>query len=164
MLKTNTAYYTSPIGNLKLIATDKYVTSILFDDQTHEVDLSETTELLSKCSIQLHEYFSGTRTCFNLPLNQSGTGFQEKIWKQLIAIPYGKTISYSDLAVNFGDIKAIRAVAAANGKNKLCILIPCHRVIGKNRTLTGYSGGLWRKQWLLEHEAKYSLGVQQFSF
>ena len=95
------------------------------------------------------------------PLNQDGTEFQEKIWDLLYKIPYGKTISYNELAKQYGDLKAIRAVASANGKNNIAIIVPCHRVIGSDHSLVGYAGGLWRKKWLLDHEAKYHLGVQQ---
>lgn len=163
-MATYISYCTTPIGKLKLTATKEYITSIVFDDQSTENESSQQTNVLVNCNIQLQEYFSGTRTYFDLPVKQNGTGFQEKIWNHLYGIPYGKTISYSDLALLFGNLKAKRAVAAANGKNKLCILIPCHRVIGKNRTLTGYSGGLWRKQWLLNHEAKLSSGLQELNF
>jgi methylated-DNA-[protein]-cysteine S-methyltransferase len=93
-------------------------------------------------------------------MQQNGTTFQQKVWDLLNEIPFGKTISYQRLSIQFGDLKAIRAIASANGKNKLAILIPCHRVIGSNQSLTGYAGGLWRKKWLLQHELKYS-GVQQ---
>jgi methylated-DNA-[protein]-cysteine S-methyltransferase len=111
--------------------------------------------------MQLDEYFSGKRKTFNLPLAQPGTPFQQKVWELLYMIPFGKTISYHQLAMQYGDLKAIRAVASANGKNNLAIIIPCHRVIGSNRSLTGYAGGLWRKKWLLEHEAKHHTGVAQ---
>jgi methylated-DNA-[protein]-cysteine S-methyltransferase len=98
---------------------------------------------------------------FDLSLNQKGTLFQQKVWDLLYQIPYGKIISYQQLSKQYGDVKAIRAIASANGKNNLPIIVPCHRVIGSNQSLTGYSGGLWRKQWLLEHEAKYFSGVQK---
>ncbi len=112
-------------------------------------------ETLQDCVYQLKEYFNGERQQFSLKLNPKGTAFQENIWKLLQAIPYGKTISYLDLAKQFGDVKAIRAVAAANGKNPLWIITPCHRVIGSDGSLTGYAGGLYRKQWLLNHESPY---------
>ena len=118
------------------------------------------TCLLRRCAEQLEEYFDGRRRQFDLPLHQEGTVFQMKVWDLLYQIPYGKTISYNHLAKQYGDLKAIRAVAAANGKNNLSIIVPCHRVIGSNRSLTGYAGGLWRKKWLLDHEAKFHSGVQ----
>ncbi|MBD0368698.1 MAG: methylated-DNA--[protein]-cysteine S-methyltransferase, partial [Flavisolibacter sp.] len=113
---------------------------------------------------QLQEYFEGKRKIFDLPLQQQGTEFQQRVWNQLLQVPFGKTISYLELARKIGDVKAIRAVGTANGKNNLAIVVPCHRVIGTNTRLTGYAGGLWRKQWLLEHEAKYETGVQLLNF
>ena len=101
---------------------------------------------------QLDEYFNGTRTAFNLKLNPQGTGFQQRVWKELLNIPHGKTRSYLEQSKKLGDVKAIRAVASANGKNPIWILIPCHRIIGSDGSLTGYAGRLWRKKWLLEHE------------
>lgn len=117
--------------------------------------------LLEETILQLKDYFEGKLRSFNIPMSQIGTQFQKKVWDLLYAIPYGKTISYNDLAKQYGDIKAIRAVASANGRNNIAIIIPCHRVIGSDRSLTGYAGGLWRKKWLLEHEAKFHSGVQQ---
>ena len=102
---------------------------------------------------QFEEYFNGDRTVFDLKLNPSGTDFQKKVWDALLQIPFGKTISYLELSKQLGDVKAIRAVASANGKNPLWIVVPCHRVIGTNGDLTGYAGGLHRKKWLLEHES-----------
>src|SRR5690606_34971068 len=110
-------------------------------------------EELEDTVYQLQEYFEGTRTQFSLQLNPQGTDFQKRVWEELQHIPYGKTISYLELSKKLGDIKAIRAVAAANGKNPLWIVVPCHRVIGSDGSLTGYAGGLHRKQWLLEHES-----------
>ena len=104
---------------------------------------------------QLQEYFAGTRTAFQLTLNPHGTPFQRSVWKALGRIPYGKTVSYLELARQLGDVKAIRAVAAANGQNPFWIVVPCHRVVGSDGSLTGYAGGLWRKNWLLEHESPY---------
>lgn len=101
---------------------------------------------------QLKEYFFGKRETFDLKINPEGTSFQKKVWELLMHIPFGNTRSYLELSNDFGNTKAIRAVAAANGKNPLWIIIPCHRVIGSNGSLTGYAGGLWRKKWLLEHE------------
>ena len=101
---------------------------------------------------QLQEYFIGKRTEFTFKLNPKGTEFQKKVWQELLQIPYGKTCSYLELSKKLGDVKAIRAVASANCKNPLWIIVPCHRVIGTDGSLTGYAGGLWRKKWLLEHE------------
>lgn len=111
--------------------------------------------VLEDCVQQLNEYFEGRRTAFDLQLNPEGTDFQKKVWAQLQNIPYGKTCSYLELSQKIGNVKAIRAVANANGKNPLWIVIPCHRVIGSNGSLTGYAGGLKRKQWLLDHESPY---------
>jgi len=108
--------------------------------------------VLQEAVTQLQDYFDGKRTHFDLTLNPAGTEFQQKVWKGLCEIPFGKTMSYLELAKQLGDVKAIRAVASANGKNPLWIVVPCHRVIGTDGSLTGYAGGLWRKKWLLEHE------------
>ncbi|GAC1491814.1 MAG: hypothetical protein NVS1B13_21930 [Flavisolibacter sp.] len=113
---------------------------------------------------QLDSYFKGTLKKFELPIKAEGTEFQQRVWTLLENIPYGKTISYQNLSRQYGDVKSIRAVAAANGKNKLAIIIPCHRVIGSNQSLTGYAGGIWRKKWLLEHETRFQTGVEQLQF
>ncbi|TYP76227.1 methylated-DNA--[protein]-cysteine S-methyltransferase [Aquimarina intermedia] len=105
---------------------------------------------------QVKEYFDGRRKTFDLPLHPSGTSFQKKVWAALSKIPYGQTVSYLDVAKQLGDPKVIRAAASANGKNPLWIIVPCHRVIGSDGSLTGYAGGLWRKKWLLEHESPYT--------
>ena len=116
--------------------------------------------MLINCVEQLIQYFNGQRRVFDLPLNQTGTAFQQDVWSLLTQIPFGKTISYLDLARKTGDTKATRAVANANGRNNIAIIVPCHRVIGSTGELTGYAGGLWRKKWLLELEAKVAHGVQ----
>jgi len=113
---------------------------------------AEIPEVLTQAVSQLHEYFEGKRTHFDFKLNPKGTEFQQKVWKALLEIPYGKTRTYLEQSKVLGDVKAIRAVASANGKNPLWIVVPCHRVIGTDGSLTGYAGGLWRKKWLLEHE------------
>ncbi len=115
----------------------------------------EVPDLLEDAVAQLREYFAGTRQLFKLKLNLKGTDFQKNVWRELLNIPYGKTISYLELSKRLGDVKAIRAVAAANGQNPFWIVVPCHRVIGSDGSLTGYAGGLWRKKWLLEHESPY---------
>jgi methylated-DNA-[protein]-cysteine S-methyltransferase len=109
---------------------------------------------------QLDEYFAGQRIEFDLQVTQTGTSFQQTVWNELCNIPYGKTISYLELSKRIGNVKAIRAVGTANGTNHVSIIVPCHRVIGSNGSLVGYGGDLWRKKWLLEHEAKYAFGVQ----
>lgn len=109
---------------------------------------------------QLIQYFHGERRSFDLPIHQEGTKFQQDVWSSIRTISFGKTVSYLELARKLGDVKAIRAVAAANGRNNVAIIVPCHRIIGSNRELVGYAGGIWRKKWLLEHEAKVAYGVQ----
>lgn len=158
-----TRFHSSPLGPLKLVCSDERVLAVLFTEGEPE-DTNDAHPLLDRCALQLDEYFAGARKAFDLPLGQPGTGFQQKVWDLLYAIPFGKTISYNDLARQYGDLKAIRAVASANGRNSLSIIVPCHRVIGSNRSLTGYAGGLWRKRWLLDHEAKFGSGVQELTF
>jgi|SRR5258706_13619409 len=157
-----TTYYHSPVGLLKITGTDDYITEVLFHDTTQKAEGNKKhlPPMIIQCIEQLIQYFHGERRQFELPLNQAGTAFQKEVWNELIRIPYGKTISYLELARRTGDTKATRAVANANGKNNVCIIVPCHRVIGANKELVGYSGGLWRKKWLLEHEAKVAHGVQ----
>lgn len=116
--------------------------------------------LLIVCVEQLIQYFNGERRQFELPVHQPGTPFQQEVWSLLTQIPFGKTISYAELARRTGDTKATRAVAHANGKNQIAIIVPCHRVIGSNGDLVGYAGGLARKRWLLDHEAKVAYGIQ----
>ena len=111
------------------------------------------------CRNELHAYFNGTLQNFSFPASQEGTDFQNRIWKELLHVPYGETWSYAQLAKKSGDPKNSRAVGNANGKNNIAIAIPCHRIIGQDGSLTGYAGGLWRKEWLLNHEAKVAHGV-----
>ena len=144
------AYYKSPVGNLRIVANDIYIIQISFADEYFKVDLMP--EQIKNCIAQLDEYFKGIRKEFTIKTNPNGTEFQGRVWNQLRKIPYGQTISYLELAKQLGDEKAIRAVGTANGQNPIPIIIPCHRVIGSNGTLTGYAGGLLKKQWLLEHE------------
>ncbi len=141
----------TPLGILEICGTSKGIRSVSFTEMP-EVEIENTPETLQACKMQLREYFQGTLREFSLLLDPEGTSFQKKIWAQLCNISYGKTSSYAEQAKAFGDLKAIRAVAGANGKNPIAIIIPCHRVIGSDGKLTGYAGGLWRKKWLLEHE------------
>ena len=157
-MKTYISYSSSPLGKLRIQCSEEHVEAIVFAAENEDMP-EEKHQLLSLTKAQLHEYFSGERRNFELPLKQLGTDFQQKVWQLLLQIPFGKTISYNDLSKQYGDLKAIRAVASANGKNNLAIIVPCHRVIGSNQSLTGYAGGLWRKKWLLEHEAKHHSGV-----
>ena len=157
-----TTCYHSPIGKIKISGTADYISQVIFvNEDATPVEISETIPpLLIECTEQLIQYFQGARRSFELPLNQQGTAFQQEVWTELMSIGYAKTISYINVARRTGDPKATRAVANANGKNNLCIIVPCHRVIGANNELTGYSGGLWRKKWLLEHEKKVAYGIQ----
>ncbi|CAA9195081.1 methylated-DNA--[protein]-cysteine S-methyltransferase [Flavobacterium collinsii] len=147
-----TAYINSPLGITKIVGDDDGIAVISVSDVgTNEVSPT-IPDVLQAAVLQLQEYFEGRRTDFDLKLNPKGTDFQQKVWKSLLEIPFGKTVSYMDQTKKLGDVKAIRAVASANGKNPLWIVVPCHRVIGTNGSLTGYAGGLSRKKWLLEHE------------
>lgn len=145
-----TVFINTPLGTAK-IKGDENGVSVISILQEGEISKVIPVELKDAVK-QLQEYFEGKRTSFNFPINPKGTDFQQKVWKALLEIPYGKTTSYMDLSKKLGDVKAIRAVASANGKNPLWIVVPCHRVIGSDGSLTGYAGGLWRKKWLLEHE------------
>lgn len=151
--------YESPLGNLQITGDDNAIHSILFDKTAGEDAAGLKSPVIKNCQTQLDEFFTGKRKTFELPLSPSGTDFQKSVWSALQNIPFGKTISYLELAIRIGDEKSVRAVGAANGKNPVAIVIPCHRVIGMNHKLVGYAGGLWRKQWLLEHEEKYEKGV-----
>ncbi|MBC7642243.1 MAG: methylated-DNA--[protein]-cysteine S-methyltransferase [Flavobacterium sp.] len=140
----------TPLGIAEISGDNNGISQILVLDKGQVSEI--IPEILQNCINQLLEYFEGKRTLFSFKINQKGTHFQQKVWQELINIPFGKTISYLDLAKKLGDSKVIRAAASANGKNKLWIVVPCHRVIGINGSLTGYAWGLWRKKWLLEHE------------
>jgi methylated-DNA-[protein]-cysteine S-methyltransferase len=153
-LKSKTIYYKTTIGIAEIVGNENGIQSISVLDES-SVSLEITRDIpvcLKDCVIQLEEYFEGKRTEFDLQLNPQGTIFQQSVWKALSTIPYGKTRSYLEQSKKLGDPKAIRAVASANGKNPIWIVIPCHRVIGSDGSLTGYAGGIWRKKWLLEHE------------
>lgn len=146
------AVISSPIGLLHITGDDEGVQEVTFltDNQPISTIIPDS---LSTCVAQLSEYFDGKRKDFDLKLNPQGTEFQRKVWEILLEIPFSKTRSYLEQSKVFGDVKAIRAVASANGKNPIAIIIPCHRVIGSDGSLTGYAGGKWRKQWLLNHES-----------
>lgn len=147
-------YIDTPLGHAKISGNENGLTSVSILDAQEQ--LSDTIpEPLLDGVIQLKAYFNETRKTFDLKLNPEGTAFQKKVWRALETIPFGKTMSYLQLSKQLGDIKAIRAVASANSKNPLWIIIPCHRVIGSDGSLTGYAGGLHRKQWLLNHESEH---------
>lgn len=145
-----TAFIKTPIGIAKIVGDENGISGISVSDEG--IISNSIPEILNEAVLQLQDYFEGKRTNFTFKLNPKGTEFQQKVWKSLVAIPYGKTRTYLEQSKILGDVKAIRAVASANGKNPLWIVVPCHRVIGTDGSLTGYAGGLWRKKWLLEHE------------
>lgn len=151
-------YLTSPVGRLQLVANDEALMGILWDCETaNRVRLGEMVEdathpILLKAKRQLLEYLAGERQVFDVPLAFKGTDFQKKVWQALLTIPYGETRSYQDIAIQIGNIKAVRAVGAANAKNPISIITPCHRVIGANGKMVGFAGGLDRKEILLKIE------------
>ena len=145
-----TCFINSPLGITKIAGDDNGISAIsILEEGTISAVIPS---VLQEAVVQLQDYFRNERTEFTFKTNAKGTDFQQKVWQELLHIPYGTTISYLDLAKKLGDAKGIRAAASANGKNPLWIVVPCHRVIGTNGSLTGYAGGLWRKKWLLEHE------------
>ena len=157
--------FESPIGELVVTASDSGLTGVRFPGahpgalQPHD-RRGPATAVVARAREQLAEYFARTRTVFDLPLDPPGTAFQRRVWDLLRTIPYGTTVSYGELARRLGDVRATRAVGAANGKNPIPIIVPCHRVIGARGELTGFGGGLDRKRWLLEHEgAALALGL-----
>ena len=151
-------YMDSPVGALKLVAHDQALVAVMWDNEDHKrVRLAELVEdrqhpMLHKVKQQLQEYFAGQRQQFDLPLDFQGTAFQQQVWQALLNIPYGETRSYKEIAVQLGNAKAVRAVGAANGKNPISIIAPCHRVIGSSGALVGFAGGLDKKQILLSLE------------
>lgn len=147
----------SPIGHMIIKATEQEVYSINFPEHFSDENPNEISELAKK---QLIEYFEGKRNDFDFPMLQTGTDFQKKVWLELRKIDAGKPITYAALAKRMKNPLAIRAIASANGKNNLMIAVPCHRVIGSNGELVGFSAGLWRKKWLLEHEARITSSGQ----
>jgi len=142
----------SPLGCITIEGDSAGISSVYFTETQEQVSDS-IPESLQMCVTQLQHYFSGTLTQFNLKLIPKGTSFQHRVWDELMKIPFGKTKSYQEIANALGDPKVIRAAASANGKNPIAIIIPCHRVIGSDGSLTGYAGGLYRKKWLLNHES-----------
>ena len=148
----NTYYdhYHTPIGNMEITASNSVVEAIHFVDTVHPVCPNSVTNVAKQ---QMLEYFDGSRQSFDLPLGAQGTDFQKQVWQALCTIEYGETCSYSDIANKIKNPKAVRAVGSANGRNPLTIVVPCHRVVGANGSLTGYASGTERKAWLLNHEA-----------
>jgi len=146
------SYYDTSIGNLEINASEKGITSIYFVPDGITDYYRVVSDHISECKKQLKEYFAGKRKKFQLSLDPKGTPFQKKVWSKVSKIPYGKTISYFEIALNFGYSAGTRVVGKANGQNPIPIIVPCHRVINKNGQLAGYAGGLERKDWLLRHE------------
>lgn len=146
-------YLATPIGTLKIEGNQAAITGISFlEHEPTDINAENPPKVLEKALKQLQTYFSGTNLIFDFPMQPEGTSFQKQVWEELLAVKLGETQSYKALAIQLGNLKAIRAVGKANGKNPIAIAIPCHRIIGHNGTLTGYAGGLWRKEWLLKHE------------
>ena len=165
---TKSIYYKSPVGLLKIQGSGNAICEVSFvktiDNSLvneDEATCESNSLIIKECTRQLNEYFAGTRILFDLVLSQSGTVFQQMVWGELQKIKYGKTVSYLSLSKSIGNTKAIRAVGMANGRNNIAIIVPCHRVIGSNGSLVGYAGDLWRKKWLLNHEARFANGVQK---
>lgn len=160
-METEKAYLQTPLGIALIEGNTGGVCRISILDETPNDFSLEIPAVLQDAVTELEEYFSGSLKNFTMKINPQGTDFQKRVWQELVNIPFGTTTSYHKLSVTLGDVKAIRAVASANGKNPLWIVVPCHRVIGSDGSLTGYAGGLWRKKWLLEHETP---SVQQRLF
>lgn len=144
-------YYSSPIGTIEIVSDEDSIVKLDFMEETGKAD-DNSPEILSKAVSQLDEYFKGKRKTFDLKLGVKGTEFQQNVWQQLIKVPFGSTATYGEIAKAVGNEKASRAVGGANNKNKIAIVIPCHRIVGSSGKMVGYAGGLWRKEWLLEHE------------
>lgn len=145
------AYIQTPLGITHILGNAEGIQVIKTVEEPVEISNSIPAEL-QLCVTELNAYFKGELTQFSFKVNPKGTDFQKRVWQQLLSIPYGTTTTYAEITRLLGDMKAIRAVASANGKNPIWIVVPCHRVIGSDGSLTGYAGGLWRKKWLLEHE------------
>lgn len=149
----NDVYYNyceSPIGLVEVGGTSTSVTSLYFVKRRRKGFKSHP--FVEAAVTQIKEYFSGARRTFEVDISPAGTDFQKRVWEKLLTVPFGKTASYRDIATAIGNPKAVRAVGGANGSNPVSIIVPCHRIIGSNGTLTGYGSGLWRKEWLLKHE------------
>ena len=151
MSNTYITHYRSEIGIVKITGTKEGISALDFVEE-ESTQSPEIPSSLERCVEQIDAYFRRKRRDFSLDLRPEGTDFQQRVWRQLLKIPFGKTVTYRDVASLIGNINAVRAVGNANGKNRISIIIPCHRVIGSDGKLTGYGGGLWRKEWLLRHE------------
>lgn len=163
-MRTFTIVHPSPLGDLLISGNDSFITGVRYADLNQEleeeaVNTDDAPVLLRRCAMHLDEYFAGWRRTFGLQFQQEGTPFQQTVWQGLLKIPFGQTGTYAELARQIGNAKSSRAVGLANGKNKINIIVPCHRIIGASGNLTGYGGGLWRKKWLLDHEKRIAHGV-----
>lgn len=156
-------YIDSPIGCLEVLTSKDALLAITYVEAKNE-DSKEAPAVLEKACDQLNEYFAGERQKFELPLSPDGTDFQKQVWDALLTVPFGRTSTYKKQSQSIGNPKAIRAVGTANGKNPISVVIPCHRIVGSDGSLTGYAGGLSRKDWLLKHEQKQTEGFQQDLF
>lgn len=150
-------YYQSPIGVIEIVTDENSILELSFVETEKASNEQDVPEVLQTALVQIAEYFQGTRREFKLSLGAKGTAFQQQVWQRLTEIPYGETACYGDIAAAIGNSKASRAVGGANNKNKIAVIVPCHRIIGADGSLTGYAGGLWRKEWLLQHEKKNKL-------
>ena len=150
-MKIFLTYYQSPIGVVEIVGTREHIVAVNFVDQARTAD-DDLPACIQECVNQIDEYFKGNLKKFSLELQMQGTDFQKTVWRQLTKVAYGQTASYGEIAAAIGNPAASRAVGRANGKNPIAIIVPCHRIIGTDGSLTGYGGGLWRKEWLLRHE------------
>jgi methylated-DNA-[protein]-cysteine S-methyltransferase len=155
-------YYESPIGILKIAGTETVIAEVSFVDSPNQMQHGEpgVSDVLHQCTEELIEFFSGKRRAFSVPIHQEGNDFSQQVWSTLTQITYGKTISFLELAKKVANEHALKAAASSNGKNKINIIVPCHRVIGTNKNLSNYAGGAWRKKWLLQHEFRTANGIQ----
>ena len=153
------SYLESRIGYIIIAASDQYVSMVRFSDE--RPDGGSSNEISRRCARQLGEYFSGERRVFDVPVQSNGTLFQVSVWEELMRIPFGQQVTYSELALRLGNRNMVRAAGMACGRNRIPILVPCLRVVGKGGKLSGYSGGLWRKDWLIKHEMRLAGVIHQ---
>lgn len=152
MRNTAITFLETPIGVLKIVGDEEAIKLVTFTDEDQRSTDGKVPNVVRTAKFQLKEYFEGKRKVFDLQLSPEGTEFQRQVWEGLLEIPFGKTSTYAKQTVKLGDQKKLRAVGAANGRNPIAIIIPCHRILGSDGSLTGYAGGIERKQWLLKHE------------
>ncbi len=155
------AFYESPLGTIEVVASGEGITALNFVPRSKMLKArgsgdADPSPLLAAAVRELSEYFAGERRAFTVPLDLRGTPFERAVWRVLLEVPFGRTVSYGELGRTVGKPRAARAVGGANHRNPVSIIVPCHRVIGADGSLTGYGGGLWRKEWLLEHERRHA--------